>query len=320
MPTVDRESIIAAYGNNCRFIPVGPDDGICGTQVTEQDINARNCCDGVEALAWDGENSIGVIADFSSGEVFVTGGKSPYQWKVRGSGFFVDAAGTRREEVTTTGALRIWTQNSCGKCVVYVTDGCSSTSGFVLSAVGQWVPIDPLTCPLHDVDAQLYISTSTSDPPVFGFRAERDGYRVEQSYNQFYMEDKQLGSWTTWCTEPQCDNVASTWAGLADAAFARHSMPSGEPTLINPRSGARLFPSEYNFKYADGNWYRGDYHSDPPMVIPPYTANAEGRGFVRHCHGILGLTGYAYCTTMGQVTLALPEIGSTEPKAWEWQC
>lgn len=126
------------YGPATRFVPVAPADGDCGTMETKQDVYQHNCCDGVTPIYWDYDNSAEVIADNSKGLVTVTGGRPPYTWQVRGSGFWADAAHAWRDVETDVPYLWLYTQDSCGTCDIYVTDGCSSSSGLVRSDVGQW--------------------------------------------------------------------------------------------------------------------------------------------------------------------------------------
>lgn len=129
------------YGPNARFVAVTPSDGNCGTITVRQSIVPRNCCDDVPPIAWDYDQSADVVADNSSCLVFVTGGRPPYTWSVRGSGFYVDPARTQRDVVTDSPVIMIYTANACGSCAVYVTDGCSSVSEYLRSTVGRWVSI-----------------------------------------------------------------------------------------------------------------------------------------------------------------------------------
>ncbi len=126
------------YGPNTKFVPVSPSDGDCGVTETTQLVIQQNCCDGVVPIYWDYDNSAEVIADNSKALVVVTGGQAPYTWKIRGSGFWGNAAHTWRDVETDVPYLWIYTADACGHCDIYVTDGCSKTSGLVKSTVGQW--------------------------------------------------------------------------------------------------------------------------------------------------------------------------------------
>ncbi len=127
------------YPEGTNFITVSPVDGRCGEHLTEQVMHAQPCCDVVPTIYWDFDNSAELLSPSSRGTVFVTGGKSPYTWSVRGSGFAFNSAGTVRDAVTTEPYITIYTSAAaCGTAVVYVTDNCTSVNGAVRSTQGKW--------------------------------------------------------------------------------------------------------------------------------------------------------------------------------------
>lgn len=131
------------YPLGTKFVVVSPVDAQCGEHVTEQVINAKNCCDGVSDLAWDAERSVSVLYPDDIGSVSVTGGKTPVTWQVRGSGFWTNAAHTERDVVSES-AIAIYTDaDACGRCAIYATDGCTSATGYVLATQGVWEAITP---------------------------------------------------------------------------------------------------------------------------------------------------------------------------------
>jgi hypothetical protein len=139
---IDKDSLVEEYGENINIIAVGPVEDRCGDIVTEQNVPKKQCCDEIEPITWDYDNSAVAITPGSSGIVFVKGGKGPYTWKVRGDGFYLDDKYTIRDGVTSTGQLRIYLDTgSCGPCSVYVADGCSSVSESVRSTAGEWVKV-----------------------------------------------------------------------------------------------------------------------------------------------------------------------------------
>lgn len=140
--SVDKDDIKASYGDNVTLIPVGPDGGVCGTWLTEYVKQQRNCCDDVSQLEWDYDLSFEVISNNDHDEVFIKGGTGtrPLTWKVRGNGFYVDPKFTKRDLVTYDNSLDIYTtDDACGPCTIFVTDGCSSVSVVVRCTVGVWV-------------------------------------------------------------------------------------------------------------------------------------------------------------------------------------
>ncbi len=126
------------YGSKVKFIPRGARQGYCGEHSKHQQVTQRDCCEGVETIVWDDEESVQVLADYTSGEVFVIGGKAPYSWEVRGDGFYTNSTYTKRDVITNDRSMRVYTENACGTCTIYVTDGCSSTTGIVVAADGVW--------------------------------------------------------------------------------------------------------------------------------------------------------------------------------------
>ena len=138
------------YGPNARFVAVTPSDGDCGTITVRQQIIARNCCDEVEPLAWDYDNSATVVAPSSFCYVFVLGGKLPIDVKLRGAGFWLDENFTIRDGQLNSRTITIYTdEDACGTASIYVTDGCTSVSEELKSTVGKWdgTEIDLNDCP-----------------------------------------------------------------------------------------------------------------------------------------------------------------------------
>jgi hypothetical protein len=160
----DVKAELKAKYKNIAFVGVAPPSTGCGEWRLEQVIVQHSCCEEVPTIEWDYENSVEVIADNSSGFVFVTGGRGPYTWKVRGQGAYTNAAHTKREAITDSGSLEIFMADGCGVVDITVTDGCSSVSGTVLSASGEWVliRITAHNFPYYNPDHDPESSTSTS--------------------------------------------------------------------------------------------------------------------------------------------------------------
>ena len=138
------------YKDKLRIVAVSPDDGDCGVTKTVVAVRPKNCCAEAEPIAWDFENSIEVLADSSSGMVYVTGGVPPYYWSVRGQGFTFDDY-NMRDAVTDVPRIRVFANEyACGYAAIEVTDGCSVVVGGVRSTVGVWA---------------LLISSGSGGPP-----------------------------------------------------------------------------------------------------------------------------------------------------------
>lgn len=308
------------YGPDIRFIPVGPDDGACGQTITVQDVNQRDCCDGVPELVWDSENSVEVID--TNGDVYITGGKLSIlkRWQVRGHGFYTDSAHTKKDAVTGGNRLRIYVSDeACGTAAVYVTDGCSSASGMVRSIMGQWVAIDPATAPETDVNATAIVSLSS--PPalcsarsVVRIEAVTGKYRYRQTYLWSY--DTVSFHTSAYLSPCSCSSVSSDWQAGAAVIGAYHNMPTGELQLINPFSGAQLLPMDNIFVWQGAT-------SNPS--VPGKQSDNMGLGMSKHCHLKSDYFGHLVwsCATNGGTLFANggnSHCPDTNPTAEVWEC
>ena len=142
---IDTEAIYRQYGDNASIIRVPPAFGEnrCGETIVTQKVFPQNCCDGVERVVFDTENSVSVMSPSSSGTVYATGGEAPYTWIVRGSGFYVDEKHSHRDAVTTDPYLKIYTSDACGACMVMVDDGCTQAYHTITATAGHWGAVIP---------------------------------------------------------------------------------------------------------------------------------------------------------------------------------
>lgn len=116
---------------------VGP-KGNCG-QKHETWQDRLNCCDEVEPMVYDTDNSVSVLAPGTSGTVAVIGGKLPVLVKVRGNGFSLDGYNTR-DAWSYSRTIRIYAHDfACGTAPITLDDGCTVAQGSVRSTQGQWV-------------------------------------------------------------------------------------------------------------------------------------------------------------------------------------
>lgn len=133
------EADILGYPEGTAFVIVSPSDGQCGEYLIEQVVNALQCCDGVPPLVWDYEESVDVMAPESRGVIVVTGGRMPRTVKVRGKGFYLDAAFTQRDGLVSSESFYLYTSDeACGIAYITVIDGCSSVLGAVRSTQGVY--------------------------------------------------------------------------------------------------------------------------------------------------------------------------------------
>ena len=169
------------YGQGTKIIPVSPTDGDCGIVETTQVVIAKDCCDGVTPIYFDEANSTEIIADNSKGLVKVTGGRAPYHWQVRGSGFWANAACTWRDVENDTPFLWIYTKDACGVCYVWCNDGCSDQSWLIKSAIGQWVQLnsdDTTSCAGVQLDCGPITQLSWNE-------CIRGKYKINEFWNSF---------------------------------------------------------------------------------------------------------------------------------------
>ncbi len=76
------------------FVPVHPENMLCGTIKYIQEVNSKNCCDSefVTPIVIDTEESVEILAQNSSGRVYWDGGGgSQFTVTVHGEGFWLDS-------------------------------------------------------------------------------------------------------------------------------------------------------------------------------------------------------------------------------------
>ena len=122
------------------FVPVSPKDGICGEITYVQNVKSKNCCDDpfYEDMVVDEDESVEVLADYSSGVIFWTGGTGTVDIILSGSGFYLDDMFTQTSGTVYGNFVRIFTEDACGACVVRLDDGCTQDEHVIRSTDGTW--------------------------------------------------------------------------------------------------------------------------------------------------------------------------------------
>lgn len=126
------------------FIAVSPEDGFCGETTHIQDVPFNNCCDYVDSIVVDKEDSVAVLADNSSGFIYVYGGQLPLNVRVYGTGFYVDdSEGGTLDYDFETRDIPVLTTDACGTATYVISDDCGHVATHrVRAAAGQWVEIE----------------------------------------------------------------------------------------------------------------------------------------------------------------------------------
>ena len=138
---VTRARLTANWAGPIEFIGLGPiTPAGCGTRYEETVVRPQNCCDDAEPIVWDSDNSVEVLADNTSGLVFVIGGVAPYYWSIRGQGMTFDNW-DMREAITDVPYIRVFARDACGWCPIEVTDTCSISKYGIRSANGNWYEV-----------------------------------------------------------------------------------------------------------------------------------------------------------------------------------
>jgi len=127
-------------GDTVSFVPIPPENGICGEIVNKYEVNEKSCCDDPTYidLKYDKENSIEVLADNTSGFIFWTGGAESVTVKINGQGFWLDVTYTQKEAKYTGHGAKIFTSDACGVCFIKIKDNCSNTESTIKSINGHW--------------------------------------------------------------------------------------------------------------------------------------------------------------------------------------
>ena len=131
-------------GPDVEFVAVAPREGNCGELTIRWEVN-NNCCASAPPVEWDYTNSADVMADNSMGAVFWIGGLGPFDVQISGTGFWLDAAHTKKTLTTNSPFVLIYTSAACGVGEITVRDYCLQVaSGAVRSVNGQWVIVEDL--------------------------------------------------------------------------------------------------------------------------------------------------------------------------------
>lgn len=142
----------------------------CGEKKTKYDTSLGNCCDQVEPIAVDTENSIEIIADNSTGIIYVTGGQIPFRVRVGGVGFYIantqnPADGFRDAEIFGR-TIPIMTLDACGVGLFEIDDGCNVIVVEVRATNGSWFAIpwnESVGSRFQDEEPESYYSGGTSE-------------------------------------------------------------------------------------------------------------------------------------------------------------
>lgn len=111
----------------------------CGKIVHRYKIEQKNCCDEVEELAWNDEETAKTVTPGGRAYVTVTGGRLPMFVKVRGNGFTLDGYNLRDGWVYGRSFWIYAADFACGYGPITVDDGCSVLKGGIRSTLGGWV-------------------------------------------------------------------------------------------------------------------------------------------------------------------------------------
>lgn len=188
-------------------------------------------CTNVAGLVWDTNNPTEAIDPNSSGTITVIGGRGPYTWTVKGSGYYLDGAYTEKSVTTKSPSVTYYTKEACGSGEIFVNDACNSTvQGAIRSTNGKWVqigwPQSLYSCPIRG---------GPKDLVSYGKFIKIEGkYRLEQISSMSYYGHRCAPNSTSQCFDP-----GTVWAFnplnpshyscVDDFAFeVSHSLPAIE--------------------------------------------------------------------------------------------
>lgn len=134
---IDKQNeYISKYGELVEFINVSPENGDCGNIKYNQVRNRKNCCDEVLPIIYDTINSVTTLSKGTSGIIYISGGRAPFKYSVRGHSFSFDGG---QDIISEDRHVRIYAgPDSCGPAWVTVSDGCSEAKGYLRSPDGSW--------------------------------------------------------------------------------------------------------------------------------------------------------------------------------------
>lgn len=194
-----KQAYIDQY-KNIDFIPVGTKSGICGEQVVEQDVEAKNCCEDIEIPVLEfipGENPT-VIADYSSVWIVISGGALPFIWSVEGEEAYFLINGQKVNKVKTESrSILLYTDNTCGTIQISVEDWCDQEDSYELRATtGTWDTTvlrqwDPWDHAPWDPDTSCEAGTGEGDEidwDAVGDESSGDTYTDYQGYTRVVIK------------------------------------------------------------------------------------------------------------------------------------
>ncbi len=169
-----------------------PKNGICGTIETTIDVDPENCCEDVEPLEWDYNNSVSEMNENSVGWVIFSGGKYPIVAEIRGQGFYLDRHLMHRRITIYSGyAIPVYTANdACGMARLTFNDGCSETASNIKSTAGEWYRTSDWfvqsSCPISGPMAEWTVETMPTPGGIYsGYQLVKDDIMVQQVHTLY---------------------------------------------------------------------------------------------------------------------------------------
>lgn len=303
--TIDR--LTREHDGPIEFIAVGPDgpDG-CGKFYYRQTVKPKNCCDEVEPLYFDDDQTADVLPAGGSIYLFASGGIPPYTFTTSSNATsFPDGRKTWTTDYPV--ALLEAGPTFCGLTAVSVTDGCTTDTVEIRSDLGSWYPIGN-SCVLPGASA-----TYTSPGGVDYWRAEAIAgrYKVVES-QEWQLWNGMQGGMPFGCSETsegscssgyRCEPCESGYDAHRNA-FMLSCLPSssiGWPCLA-ARSDAAV---------------RGEINATSWPIVADLVNSGQQWVWLSDygiSYGVCGAS-VSHWWNLGWI-----EKGPSEPEAWEWKC
>lgn len=130
------------YGDDTKFVAVGPNGPICGTTTVEQRLGSLDCCELATDVYFDTVNNPSVMSDYDAVVLFILKGLAPFTFMSgQDETCFEDANGNEVQSITQDHHhVSFYSKDICGTIEVHVTDSCGTEDTLYIRALdGQWV-------------------------------------------------------------------------------------------------------------------------------------------------------------------------------------
>jgi len=240
-----KKQVISDNGNKkVNFVAIGPGKDGCGRLITNQNISARRCCDDVDPIEIDQENTDADIGIGDTAQIVATGGVVPYYWQVNGGYTFPN--GLSRQTTYSyppMNTIQAAGDYACDDALVRLNDACSSVSVNIV----QVDEVASLALPdnmIMGADSELLVTVTGVPAPPFEWTAEGELHWLHdstESASNVLISSADFCGTGTISVSDNCGNSDS--AGVRSTAGEWVSYPVDDPCSCAVTNGEATYSS-----------------------------------------------------------------------------